>query len=301
MSKATALTMLTGQAPTTVTPSLITPDMPAKDATNEPIETATEQQKDDLQSNRLAIFAKKEAAILKEREVLKKEREELQREKAEANAYKTKGQEFDELAKKDKIAALKMIGWSDTDIINAMAGTEKTEPDPIEAARKAAQEETAKIREELAKEKADLEKSTNLRLIKNLKTDISSQIKAQAEKFEYCAFQGAEAEEQAYHFIVENLKTNGELLSVEDALDMAESYYEERDKAMAALKKRQPKTDESPIPIEAPSSVKQGIPPKSNTPASPTKPMIPPTTVPRRETTQQKKERLIEALRRGGL
>ena len=81
-------------------------------------------------------MVKKEAALQKERETLKKEREAWLAEKTEADQLRTRIKEFDETAKKDKMAALRMIGWSDEDIVNIIAASEQKATDPIEEARR---------------------------------------------------------------------------------------------------------------------------------------------------------------------
>ena len=308
MSKASAFEKFVNQ--TNISPATAVIEEAAPTETDVTAVSPTDEQKnEELPSSRFAIIAKKEAAVLREREQLKKEREQLLKEKAEADHYRSRGKDFDETFKVDKIAAFKKLGFSDTDILNIFAEAEanKTAAEsPEEVARKIAAEEAQKIRDELAKERADAEKEQNERLIGKLKTDISSLIKAESEKYEYCAFYSAEAEAQAYEIIVENLKTNGELLSVDEALAITEELYEERDKAMSTLKKRQPKPAENPIEEpqqQARTRTHVGQPPVSNVPqnAKPAVQQKPLQSLPRRETPEQKKQRLIAALRNGGL
>ena len=262
MSKAAALEMLTGTPSQATSGSLVTGEIP-KDVTPAtevtPPASETPAAKPEPQSDRLAILVKKEAALQKERETLKKEREAWLAEKTEADQLRTRIKEFDETAKKDKMAALRMIGWSDEDIVNIIAASEQKATDPIEEARRIATEEAQKLRQEIADEKVKAEKERNNQLIGKLKNDILSTIEKEAEKFEICAFRGPEAQEQVYEVIVENLKTNNELLSVNDALAIVEEYYEEEAKALQGLKKFKAAT-----PLEAPKL--NGEPPKSNTP-----------------------------------
>lgn len=264
---------------------------------------------DELQSQRLAIFAKKESALQKERETLKKEREDWLKEKVIADQYKAKGLEFDELRKKDPIAAAKLIGFTETEIFNFLNG-EKTEPNPEDIARRVAQEEAQKVRDELKTQAEDAQKKRNDELISNLRTEIGQTITKEAEKYEYCAFEGAAAERLAYEFINENLLQNNELLSVPDAIALAEEYYESRDKAMASLKKRQPKTDsaaEVEIPPkevakEVPRGTNQGKAPVSNAkPKTLTNDVGPSAAgianpITRKETPAEKRQRLIDKL-----
>jgi len=283
-------------------PQIQDPPQPKVETTEAGVSTP---KTDELQSTRLAILAKKESAIQKERESFKKEREDWLKEKAEVDGIRKRANDFEETRKKDPIAALKQLGFSDTEIINAINGQEKAEPNAEEIAKRVAAEETQKIRDEIAKEKQELEKSTNERMIGNLKADISLNIKKQAEKYEFCAFEGKAAEDQAYSFIVQALKADpNDLISVDEALEMTETLYEERAKALQKLKKLQPQT---PLPVEEPAPVGRSRAPISNVPQPEQIPQtrkigtIPPPPSGRQETREEKKERLIRAIQTGGL
>lgn len=306
MSKESALQMLSGTtAPVQTTPGLLTHDMPTKTAAADPAAAAAvETPKDNvvgLETSRLAIFAKKEAALLKEREAFKAEREAVAREKAEAEAYRRRGQEFDEISKKDKIAALRMIGWTETDIVNAIAGTETAaDPTPEERAAAAAEAKIA------AWEKAQEDKATkqaserNLQTIQTLKKNIADTITNQAEKFEFCSIEGAEAEEQVYEIIEQNLIINKELLTVEQALEIAEELYEARDKAYSAAKKRAARgaqTTDAPVQTEPKQAASTGTKPDAPARGRTEAPVVP--TIPLKETRDQKKERLAREFSAG--
>lgn len=338
MSKATALAMLTGDpnAGAAAKPSLITPDVnpnpeAASNPTSLPVTGAAEapaaQPKDEITASRLAIIAKREASFQKEREELKKEREAFLAEKAESDRYRERGKTFDETFAKDKRAALKMIGLSDTDIINIMAGEEQPEETAETSARRIAQEEAQKIRDELAKEKETIAAERNSFLIKQLKTDITTKIKAGVDKFEYTAAEGAEGELQVYAFIEEDLKANKDdpnytMLTVEEALEMAEGYFEERDKMFDAIKKRKarlslaqstaaaaPPESTSPSGAQAARGASAGTAPTSNAgPArasaltnemTATGAAIANSRSVRRETEAEKKARIVAKIQRG--
>lgn len=318
MSKSAALSMLSGLPPQETTAGLMTPDLPQTlpESLGKTDDQTHEAKPDELQSNRMAIFAKKESKLQQEREALKKERESYLKDKEESDAIRNRQKQFEETKQRDPIAALKLLGYSETEIFNGLAEQEQgaKELSPVEAARQAASEEVQKIREELATEKATLEKERNDRLISNLKADIGSTIQKEADKFEYCNFEGESAHEQIYEIIVDELRETGKLLSPSEAAEIAEELYEARDKAMMGIKKRQPAGNkpepESAVTTpEAPSSVKQGIPPKANV-ASPAKPRtltnqvtstIASTAAKTRESSAAKRQRLEEALRRGSL
>jgi len=310
MGKAEAMTMLTGEASNATSGSLVTGEIPAVTAeqlaSTQPTEIASDvvakPPTDEMQSTRLAIFAKKEAQLQREREALKAERESWLKEKQQADQYLQKGREFDEIAKTDKIKALRMIGWSDEDIVNIIAETSNKQVDPIEEARKIATEETRKLREELEQEKIKAEQSRNQQLITRLKSDIANTISQKAEQFEICSFRGVEAQEQAYEIILENLKQFNELLSVDEALAMTEEFYENEGRALQQLKKFQTKQEQIAEPI-----ANQTTKTTTTQPQSKSKTLTNSATattagiINRRETQSEKKERLIKALMNGGM
>lgn len=288
MSKQSAMNMILGEGSPAVSASLITGDMPTE-APSQPTDKAVDA-KPAMDSDRFAAFAKRESQLQKDREEVKRQREEILKEKESLGAVKKRASDFDEAWKKNKVEALRMLGATDEDIINIMAETQKSEETPEDRARKIAQEEADKIRAELRTEKEQLTKSQNDRLVNNLKSDIGEKIKANAEKYEYCAFEGPAAEVQAFEIIKANLKENNELLTVDQALEIAEEFYETRDKAMAALKKRQPKVEakaEEPAPVQRSRTITNQVSPTATS------------MVQRRETPSEKRSRLENALRAG--
>ena len=319
MSKASALSLLSGvpAAEIQTQASLLTPDVKTHDKPDLKVTSADPpaapnvddkaEPKDELNSSRLAIFAKKEAAIQREREALKKEREDWEKgEKAKAAEIVAKGKQFDETFSKDKLAALKMLGYSDADIINMVTAVEEKKEIPSlpkEEIERIAEEKTKALREELAAEKKQLAQERDERLISNLKSSIKDTIKNKAEKYDYCNFEGEEAESQAYEFIVHELKeTKGaHLLTVDEALEMTEEYYEMRDKArLEAVKKRAAANPSAPP--AAPSATKDGQIPRSNIPVRPKTltnnltATTAATVAPQNESRSEKKERLAKLL-----
>lgn len=317
MSKEAALSLLTGQNTTTpVNPSLVVGELPKTETPVTPETPTTDvaaAEPQNVDSSRLAIFTKKEAALRKEREEFKKERDAYMQQKQQIEEFIKRVNQFDETAKADKMAALKLIGWSDEDIINLVAQAEDTPKDPIAEARKIAQEEAQKVRDELAQKEAQAEAHRNQQAITKLKSDIATTIKDQADKFEICSWRGAEAEAQIYEVIAEHLQQEDELLSVEEAAQMVEELYEEEAKQIRQLKKFQEKVAEAAaaqaVEPEPAAPAAEPKAPKSNVPQPQPKPKTltnaatatSAAAIPRRETPAQKKERLIKALMNGGL
>lgn len=309
MSKEAAMALATGQPVTSVNPSLITGAMTTEvNPELKPTETPAQNEavKDVLDSDRFAIFAKKEAKLVRDREEFKKEQVAVQEEKARLKAFADKVTAFEEKKKIDPVAALKEAGFTETDFFNLMASQEKKEPTTEEIAEQVADKKLASYKEEQAKIAADAQKDKEQALVTEYSSKISSAIKANPEKYEYANYYGKMAEDLAIEFATQNVKINGELLSPEEIAQDVENYYEEQDKAMSALKKRQPKVETQPAdgakkepvrtrtiapPIGAPTQQSKTLTNKATATVA--------STIVRKETHEQKKERLISALKAG--
>ena len=293
MSKETAMNMLNQTTTTPTTPTEVTSE-------NKGLPTD-----ESVTSRSLALFAKKEAKIQKEREDFKRQQEEFAKERDKVNEISRKAKEFDDLRTKDPIAALRLLGFSEADLFNYLSTNQKTEPTVEEVARKVAEEETKKVREELAREQQQKEEQTNKERIDNFKADIANQVKAKAEEFKLIAFRGREGEEQIYEYITEVLKETKELISIDEAMkDVEELYRMEAEEAYNMVKpKEEPKVEakvETPpaTPVAKP---KPSTPPKTlSNKITPTVSAVANASL-KRETPQEKRSRLEEALRRGYL
>ncbi len=318
MSKESAMAALTGVANPVVNHSIITGELPKNGAVPNPaldLEAPVQNQavKTVLDSDAAAIMARKEAKFVRERNEWNKKRETEQAEiedlKKKLKDPYDKIQAFEAKRKENPIEALKEIGFSETEIFNFLSSQEKKEPTTDEIARTAAQEELAKFKEEQAKLTSDAQKSRDETVISKFKSSIKESISAGKDKYEYLAFNGPLAEELVYDTVNEILKDTGELIDLKEALELVENYYEEQDKAMAQIKKRQVS---SQSPGQAPSDVKKEPertrtitpPPQPNPPAKTLTNKLSPSSssmVKRQETSEQKKARLIDALKRGKL
>ena len=242
MSKASALahaqTTITAPAPAATTtaaptqPVVATPAAPAAD----PAAANTVP----------ANLAKKEADIVRQRNEFKKEQAALAEQKKKYDDVVTKYQEFNELKAKDPIAALRQVGFTETEIFNYLAQAKEPELTPEQKAVAAAEAAaSAKIKEfqdsQAEKDKTEAAARDQKTLVE-FKGQISNVIKTNVDKFEYCAHEGAAAEALIYETVLQSVAQSGgkEYLSPEEAAQMVEEYYEERDKAMSGLKKRQP-------------------------------------------------------------
>lgn len=231
--------------------SILAPDAPiASDPIGQP--SVPEQApaavpKKDLDSTRFAHLSKKEAALVKEREAFKKEMEVFKQQQLESDKYRKAWEmvnEIAELQKTDAVAAMKKAGFSDTDLLNYLSQAQDTST-PEERASKIAKSEIdkfkseqAKIQEENEKKSQELKKSEEDKTILKFKNDIGSFISKDTDKYEYLNFYGESAQDIVYETISTILQDSGEMISIDEAAQLVENYYEEQDKAMNSLKKR---------------------------------------------------------------
>lgn len=312
MSKEGALRALTGIAsgnPVTngslITGQIPTPGLSEADVSTETAETP-KVERPGLDSDRFAAFAKKEAKLQRERDEWKAQ---IQRERAEVDELKKKLQDpydkiqaFEALRAQDPIAALKKIGFSETDIFNFMAGAEKKEPTTAELAAQAAQEEIKKFREEQQAAASELQKQGDEKLVKDHKASIAKTIADNKETYEFVAFHGAAAQELVENYITEVLTAENVLISPKEAIEAIEKYYEDDYNEMKALKKLQPKADIAPEVKVEPARTRTVEPPKAAPQPKTLTNKVSATAaaaIPRKETSEQKRQRLMDRLRNG--
>ncbi len=257
-----------------------------------------------LDSDRFAHLAKKEAAIQKEREALKAEREANAAEKARYEEVGAKYRSFEEMRVKDPIAAMKLAGFTDTDIFNFYAKAQedaKAKDTPEAKAVAAAEAKIKEFEDRQAKAQEAQRAESDAGVIKRYQSHISRVVTGDKDKFEFCNFNGPVAESLIYDTVVAHFEATkdpktgqGEVLSPQEAAEMVEKYYEDQDKAMSALKKRGGKVETAP-PEPPPA-----IPPASKTLTNKVTPTVA-SSIPKAETREQKRERLINDIKTNGL
>lgn len=322
MSKESALRMATGNPTAVANPSLVTPEIstpkpdlkvatdpgtvePAAGATADPAQPA---------DPKLSIIIRKETELFKKAEAFKKEQADFQATRTEYTNVIDRVKQFEELAKTNKREAIKMLGWSKEDIA-AITAEDPSSIDPAEQVRKIAQEESQKIRDELAAEKKKAAEAKDSELVTNFRNDIKAKIKEDAQKYKFAAHEGHEAELQAYHIIVENLKAtqteelpNGELMSIEEALEITNDLYKDKYETAKKAFEEQQAAAEVPAQNSMSRGRLSGLPPVSNVPTPKPKTLSSavtatstsaPTQV--RESREEKKERLAALIRTHGL
>lgn len=300
MSKEAALALATGiPAPTlTEAPKLVeapaNSDQPGEISPNTP-------PPDDLVSSRIAKIAKKEVELRKQHEDFVKQKTEYEQKLAEFTPFYERYKEFEEKRKTDPIEAIKMLQFSDEDFINYVS-TQEDKSTPEERATKAAQSEINKFKEEQAKKETEAKQKQSKAVIDRFKTDISTTVKKDLEKFEYCNFHGSAANELIYNTVQEYLDLHGEVLPITEVAELVENFYEEQDKAMSSLKKRKSTAElvaKYSEPVKEEPLRAQVNPQPSKTLTNRVSSTSAATTT-KRETPSEKRERLINKLKAGG-
>lgn len=299
MSKESAMNLATTST-TTITPPISVVEPPAATSTIIP-------EKD---QERFAKLAAKETEIQKAREVFKVEQESLYEEKRKARLVNEEYEKFQKLKQENPIEALKLTGFTETDIINFLA--EKKEATPEEIATAKAQEIVAtelKKRDEASALQATKEATERSeRTIKSFREGISGVIQKDAEKYEFCAFKGPEAEAQIYENVLALYKTDPTLTphnALLQAIEDAEKYYKDEAEDMTKkIKSLQPKVEIAPVKtppqrIRSPSLPQ--IPQKEVATLTNKATATVASTVVKKETASEKKERLINQIRTHGL
>ena len=295
-----------------VTPSIpATSQTPTNEAGAAPIAPAS------LQSTPFTHLAKKEAEIVRQRHELKKLQDENRAEKESLSSVKKQFDEYQATKAKDPIAALKTLGFSETDIFNYMSANQPEELSIDQKAAKAAEAAAdAKIAAfeagQLAKQQEEQQR-IDQGLIKDYRAEVSKVIVNNPEKFEYCAYHGSAAEQLIYETVLEIVKESkgADVITPDEAAQLVESYYEEQDKLMSGIKKRTPMPQ--PVVPQGTKDVRES----KVTPGFPNEPQPKPTLNRSRtlhqgakatvaatrqlthQTFQQKRERLIAAIKAG--
>lgn len=251
----------------------------------------------DSSSSRINQLLKKESELQRQRELTKQERATLASEKAQWSDLQKTLSEFKEMKSKDPVAALKLAGFSEADLI-AFANSAADNSTPEQKAARAAQAEIQKFKDEQADTAKKATDTRNGQVLQQFRQDIAKTINTNAEKYEYCNYNGPLAAELIYDTVAAVLADSGEVISIAEAADLVETYYEDTDKAMASLKKRNPSKLVAPItePTLAVEPPRRGS--TANTLSSKTIATSAPlaSAVPKKETSTEKRERLIRKL-----
>ncbi len=300
MSKEAALALMNGGTPLPTNPGLITQDMPqSPDATPAP-------PKQDLDSDRFARLAAREAKLQADREALKTDQQKAYEEKAKLKEVQDKLQAYYDLKKTDPIAALKSLDFSDEDIFNAFSNAaDKKEPTAEEKAAALVDEKFKSYEQKQLDAQAKLQADRDAKNIQMFKDGIGKAIEADAEKYEYSNFYGPIAQELVYETVLEIMKVEKDIAphdAMKEAMDLVEELYEKEEVEMSKLKKRskllaQPAVVE-PTPVPTKESQKpKGIPTLNNKATASVASQVKSAG----ESRSAKRERLINQIKTSGL
>lgn len=294
MSRETAMASVGATAPI-VAEANITPNIPAN--------TETKIAGNISSDPNVQALLKKEVRLVKEQEAFKLKQREWEEKVKRADALLERDRQFDETKKKDSFAALKMLGFTDTEIVNGLAAATPSEKTAEETAEEIARRVLKENNDALDVKAKEAEAKKNVEVIDRFQKSIGSMIDANPDKYEFCKFNGSAAQELIYETVAETLKDSGKLLTVSEATDLVEKYYEDRSAEMTKLKKLSPKEAVTEAKTE-PKRETVVQPKVDDNKPRPTKTLTnrvasTVTTGQRSESPSEKRERLAQVLRSG--
>lgn len=203
---------------------------PAQGATQQSQGLPSTQTPPDINAQRLALFAKKEGQLQAEREKIKADWEQKKQLVARAEEYNKKWEQFEKVRGTNKLEALKMAGFTVEDLVALAADENGKTKSAEQIAAEVAETVTKQVDEKLNARDQAATKASNDKLIANFKTNIKASLEKSGEKFPAAVVYGEQAEKLAYHFVVENLKTNPNdpLMPIAEALELADKYYQKK-------------------------------------------------------------------------
>jgi hypothetical protein len=309
MSKEAAMSMLTGIPTGSPTP----PPSPT-------VQEAPASQP--AQSTPFSQLARQEANLVKARQEFKREQELVSKEKQQILGIKTQYDRWLDTKKTDPIAALKELGFSESDVFNYMAAQQPVEltaeQRTVQAAEAAADAKIKAFENAQIKRAADDQRKSDLSLIKGYRNEVAKTIQGNRDKFEWCAYKGAEAQDLIYETVLAVVKQSkgNDVISPAEATAMVEKWYEDEDEAMSiSIKKRANRLpqQQQPVPQKPVLTRSRTLSGQSNaitgdhTPAlarsrtlhQGTTATVAATRQTRNESRGEKRDRLIQALKNG--
>lgn len=193
-----------------------------------------------VNSEKFARLAKKELILQKERNAIREEREKIK-------DIQKKIEEFEKKKKESPIEALKEIGFSDTDLMNALSGEEKKPLTTEEVTKKIVEEEISNFKKQEEEARAKVKEEENQKIVNDYKKSIGDFINTQKEEFKFCAYNGEGASELIFETVLGLMEQNQNLSHV-DALKIAsqavEDDYNQEFLELMKLKKVEQKKEE---------------------------------------------------------
>lgn len=250
----------------------------------------------EMDSAKWASLAKREQKLVHEQQALKAERERVEAVGRDLQTKITPFQEFEALRSKDPVAALRSLGISETDIFNWLAANEKKEPTPEEKAQALARQEIENFKQEQAAKEEAQKKERETQVLTRFKGKIANHLNTNKEKYPLCADEGPVAEDAAYRLVEQIAKDKGEVITLPEAFDALEEYYDGEYQRLTKNPKYAKKEEPQPEVIEQ-KPVSRGTSRTITNAASQTIA----SSVKQTETASQKRERLISQIKQHGL
>jgi len=142
-------------------------------------------------------------------------------------------QELQNLFNSDPLAALAKLNVNTDDIINKALGLEPAPVDPVTLLTKDVQA----LKEEREALKKAQEQQRQEQAVKAYHSEISDAIQSNVDKYELCSLSADDAITKAYSVIDYEYQQTGQLIDIEQALDVVENHYEKEARRLAAAKK----------------------------------------------------------------
>lgn len=218
-------------SPISVDPSAITSPEPKSEAKEAPASEKKDPPVKDPQASRFAALTRKEKEIRAQLAASENRAKEVEARIKAAN-------ERDEVlsnARKSPLDALKALGLSMTDVVNAAYGKYEAAPeDPLDTKLKPVTERATKVETETAQLKAQLEELRNQLSAKEQQTqydqvmgDIRKTVEGDKAQFEVINAMGDEGIDLVRDTMVEYWAKNQKMLDYSAACGMVEKYYED--------------------------------------------------------------------------
>lgn len=266
MSKESAMTLVSQNAPAPeVRVSPVTGAVPegnikelANPGVNAPIK------ENPMVSSALSHLAKKEAKLQADREAFKKEQEEFAPIKLKVQEVWDKAQAFEATRQTDPIKALRDIGFTEKEIVDYLSQEEA----PALTTEEVVKAELKKFKDEEAAKLLEVQKKNDEVLISKFKTDLSSTVSADPEKYELCAYHGPVAEEIMFEIAIQEAK-EGKVPNPKSIADDVEDFYVQQFESMQKLKKLTPK-EKAILEAKAPERTRVVHPPQDVVKPKPT-------------------------------
>ena len=197
-------------------------------------------------SSKLSLLVKREKEALAREQSAKTAEERLQAREDALKAREAKVEEFEKLRETNPTKALELLGLSYQQLTDIMLNDGKVTPDVQVKKVEAKVDDFLKSQADRDREAAEREKTRasaqEQQALEEHQEEINAYIEANASKYEFIRFEGAQKSIQAvidehYNRTIDPKTGLGKIMSVAEASDRVEAYLEKRQEKRAALEK----------------------------------------------------------------